>query len=54
MLAQTITTPDTAGYLFLALGLFFGLMLLFVLSLVIRARNLRNDEAVIEQLRSDK
>jgi hypothetical protein len=53
MLAQTITTPDTASYLFLGLGVFFGLLGLFVLSLVVRTRNLRRDEDVIEQLRSE-
>jgi hypothetical protein len=54
MLAQTITTPDTAGYLYLALGAFFGLMGLFVASLVIRTRNLHRDEDVIEQLQGEK
>jgi H+/Cl- antiporter ClcA len=53
MLAQTFTTPDTASYLYLGLGVFFGLMGLYALSLVLRARNLRRDEAVIEQLQSE-
>jgi phosphotransferase system glucose/maltose/N-acetylglucosamine-specific IIC component len=53
MLAQTVT-PDTTGYLFLALGIFFALLGVFVLSMVVRARNLRRDEEVIEQLRSEK
>ena len=46
--------PDTTGYLFLALAVFFGLLLLFVGSIVLRARNLRKDEALIEQLEEDK
>ena len=49
-----VTVPDTTGYLFLALAVFFGLLLLFVGSLAIRARNLRRDEEVVEQLRDDK
>lgn len=53
MLAQTITTPDTASYLYLALGAFFGLIGLYALSLVLRARSLHRDEAVIEQLQSE-
>ena len=46
--------PDTTAYLFLGLGLFFLVMLLYVGSLVIRARNLHRDEALIEQLTSDQ
>ena len=53
MLAQTIT-PDTTSYLVLALSIFFALLGVFVLSMVVRARNLRRDEEVIEQLRSEK
>ncbi len=53
VLAQE-TVPDTTGYLFLALAVFFGLLLFFVASLSIRSRNLRKDEALIEQLENDK
>jgi hypothetical protein len=52
-LAQ-VAVPDTTGYLFLALAVFFGLLLLFVASISIRSRNLRKDEALIEQLEEDK
>lgn len=53
MLAQTITTPDTVSYLVLGLSVFFGLLGLFAISLVVRTRNLRRDEDVIEQLRGE-
>jgi len=52
-LAQ-VTVPDTGGYLALGLVVFFGLLLAFVASMSIRARNLRKDEALIEQIREDK
>ena len=53
VLAQT-AVPDTTGYLILGLVVFFGLLLLYVASLSIRARNLRRDEETIEQLQEDK
>ena len=46
--------PDTGNFLALALVVFFGLLILFVGSITVRARNLRKDEAVVEQLRDDK
>ena len=45
--------PDTTAYLFLGLVLFFGLLILYVGSLVLRARNLHKDEALIDQLSSE-
>jgi hypothetical protein len=47
-------TPDTTAYLFLALGTFFAILALFVVSMIVRANNLRKDEALIEQLGEDK
>ena len=44
------TTPDTTAYLLLALVVFFGILALFIVSMVIRANNLRKDESMIEQL----
>lgn len=44
------TTPDTTAYLLLALVVFFGIFALFIVSMVIRAGNLRKDVTVIEQL----
>jgi hypothetical protein len=43
-------TPDTTAYLLLGLGVFFLLLTVFVASMAIRYRNLRKDEALIEQL----
>ncbi len=54
MLAQTVTTPDTLQFLYLGLGVLFGIMGLFILSIVIRAHNLHRDETVIEQLQGEK
>lgn len=54
MLAQTVTTPDTGSYLILGLSVFFGLLALYIVTLVVRVRSLRKDEAVVEQLNADK
>lgn len=45
--------PDTTAYLFLGLALYFGVFVLYIGSLALRKRNLRKDEELIEQLRSD-
>ncbi|MEP7293626.1 MAG: hypothetical protein ABI835_17700 [Chloroflexota bacterium] len=47
---EVVTTPDTAAYLFLALGVFFSILVLFIGSMLLRARNLRKDELVIREL----
>ena len=47
------TTPDTTAYLLLGLVVFFGILALFIVSMVIRANNLRKDEGMIEQLGSE-
>jgi hypothetical protein len=47
---ETAVTPDTTAYLFLALGLFFGVLVLFVASMSLRFRSLRKDEALIQEL----
>ena len=49
-----ITTPDTTSYLVLGLVAFFVLLALFLGTMVIRSRNLRKDEELIEQLSEDK
>jgi len=46
--------PDTTAYLFLGLALYFGVLALYIISLVVRKRNLRKDEALIEQLSSEQ
>ncbi len=43
-------TPDTTAYLILALILFFGILMLFVGTLVLRVRNLRKDDQLLDQL----
>lgn len=48
------TTPDTTAYLYLGLVVFFGIMALFLVTMVVRTNNLRKDEALIEQLGEDK
>lgn len=48
---ENFVTPDTTAYLWLALGLFFLVLFLFVASMALRARSLRKDEALIAQLR---
>lgn len=42
--------PATGDYLVLGLVVVFGILLLFIASMVIRYRNLRQDEHLIEQL----
>jgi vacuolar-type H+-ATPase subunit I/STV1 len=46
-------TPDTTAYLVLALAVFFGILALFIASMVIRANNLRKDVDMIEKLSED-
>ena len=46
-------TPDTTAYLILALGVFFGILALYIVTLVIRTSNLHKDESTIEQLSED-
>lgn len=48
---ENFVTPDTTAYLWLGLGLFFLVLVLFVASMTLRARSLRKDAALIEQLR---
>gem|GEM_PF-7073718 len=50
---ETIVTPDTTAYLWLALSLFFLVLFLFVASMALRARSFRKDEALIQQLRDE-
>jgi len=47
-------TPDNGSYLLLGLVVAFGLMALFLLSLVIRGRNLERDEAALRQFEQAK
>lgn len=48
-LAQT-QPPATGNFLVLGLVVFFGLLVLFLLTVWVRFRNLRRDEAALEQI----
>ncbi len=48
-----VVTPDTTAYLYLGLVMFFLILTLFIATMLIRASNLRKDEALIEQLSED-
>ena len=47
------TTPDTSGYMIAGYAVSFLVMGLYVLSLYIRNRNLRQDLEMLESLKSD-
>lgn len=47
-------TPDTLAYLLLGLAVIFGVMLVYVGSLVLRRRNLERDVQMIEWLDEDQ
>lgn len=44
------TTPDTAGYMLLGYAVFIGLPLVYILSWVVRRRNVQRDLEMIETL----
>ena len=52
MLLQT-TTPDTFGYMLIGYAFFFGLPMLFGLSLWLRQRNLEKDLEVLHELKHE-
>lgn len=47
------TTPDTTAYLLLALSVSFGALALYVVSLVMRVRNLAQERATLDQLEAE-
>lgn len=49
MLFQEIT-PDTTSYMLLGFAVLFGLPLLYIVSLIVRRRNLEKDVELIESL----
>ncbi|MGH2520859.1 MAG: hypothetical protein ACRDH2_00010 [Anaerolineales bacterium] len=53
MLLQT-TTPDTLNYMLIGYAIFFGLPLLFGLSLWLRQRNLEKDLDVLRELKQEE
>jgi hypothetical protein len=44
------TTPDTSPYLIAGYAVIFGVMLIYLVSLAIRRRNLKQDLEVLEDL----
>ena len=47
-------TPNTVGYLVAGYAVIFGLMGLFLLSLISRWRNLKKDLALLDELEKDQ
>lgn len=48
------TPPDTSQYMVAGYAIAFGVMLLYVLSLIIRSRNLNRDVSMLEEMDKDK
>ncbi|MDK1029059.1 MAG: hypothetical protein QGM50_04100 [Anaerolineae bacterium] len=44
------TPPDTSGYMIAGYAIAFGVMLIYVLSLIIRYRNLNRDLSMLEEI----
>jgi hypothetical protein len=47
-------TPDTSGYMLAGYAIIFAVMLLYLFSLWIRARNLRRDLETLQDLDRDR
>jgi len=48
------TPPDTSQYMVAGYAIAFGVMLLYVASLVIRSRNLNRDMSMLEEMDKNK
>jgi len=48
------TPPDTSQYMVAGYAISFGVMLLYVVSLFIRSRNLKRDMSMLEEMDKDK
>jgi hypothetical protein len=48
------TPPDTSQYMIAGYAIAFGVMLLYVVSLFVRHRNLKRDLSMLEEMDSDK
>ncbi|MCB9449945.1 MAG: hypothetical protein H6672_00810 [Anaerolineaceae bacterium] len=46
-------TPDTVAYLYLGLAVIFGIMAIFIVSMVIRYRSLKKDLLMLEQFQQE-
>ena len=44
------TPPDTSGYMVAGYAIAFGVMLIYVVSLFIRSRNLKRDLTMLEEM----
>jgi len=44
------TTPDTSSYMIAGYAIAFGVMLIYVVSLYIRSRNLNRDLSMLEDM----
>lgn len=44
------TTPDTSGYMYLGYGVFFGVMIFYLGSLILRHRNLKQDLEALKDI----
>ena len=47
-------TPDTSGYMIAGYAIAFGVMFIYVVSLIIRYRNLNRDISMLEQMDKEK
>jgi DMSO/TMAO reductase YedYZ heme-binding membrane subunit len=54
LLSPFLEPPDTSGYMLVGYIVFIVLPLLFILSLILRRRNLEKDEAAIQSLTEDE
>jgi hypothetical protein len=48
------TPADTLGYMIAGYSVIFGVMIIYLVSLVVRWRSLSQDEAMLQDLENDK
>ena len=48
------TTPDTSQYMIAGYAVAFGVMLIYVISLAVRNRNLKRDLSMLEEMDEHK
>jgi hypothetical protein len=46
-------TPDTSGYMIAGYAIFFAISILYVISLVVRRRNLEKDLQTLEEMKAE-
>jgi hypothetical protein len=49
-LLQADPTPDTSGYMIAGYLVIFGIMLIYLVSLIVRARNLKQEMDALEEI----